>query len=267
MSIVVITIPGEDKNDFIHKLHQQTGGKIDLVIIQKTKPVSILGRLYRFLTSLPVKDIPREIWYSLLLRLNKKNIHALNYFRDIKAYPQDKTSSPRLKILETDSVNSDEVYQTLKTLSPKVLAIWGSKMLEPRIIQTATKAINLHFGYCPYYRGAVANQHAVLCGDFEKIGATIHYVNDKPDAGDILTTIRADLNHPPKILFQNLHHVAINKYIEIISDLYLNKELIATPQNISLSKNLLLKSWTPSKRYMVAKAITEWEKNYPLAHK
>ena len=55
--------------------------------------------------------------------------------------------------------------------------------------------------------------------------------------------------------------LAVNKYIEIISNLLEDKELIATPQDISISKNLLLKSWTPSKRYAVAKKIIDWEKN------
>lgn len=259
MSIVVITIPGEDKRDFINRLQKNTNGGVALVIIQKTKPLSIFRRLYRFLTTLPVLKLPQEIWYSLLLRLNKKNIQALNYFREAQILTTPPTYNP--KIIETYSVNSLEVHQALQKISPKVLAIWGSKILEPHIVSTAKKAVNLHFGYCPYYRGAVANQHAVLCDDLDKIGATIHYVNEKPDAGDILTTIKGDITCPPQTLFQNLHKEAINKYIEIISNLLQDKELIATPQDISISKNLLLKSWTPSKRYAVAKKIIDWEKN------
>ncbi len=258
MSIVVITIPGEDKNDFINKLHASTNGGVDLIIIQKTKPLSIFKRLYRFFTTLPILKLPQEIWYSLLLRLDRKNIQALNYFREAQIETTYPTYIP--KIIETYSVNSPEIHQTLQKLSPQVLAIWGSKILEPHIVNTAQKAVNLHFGYCPYYRGAVANQHAVLCDDLDKIGATIHYINEKPDAGDILTTIKGDINCHPKKLFQNLHQEAVNKYIEIISNLLQNKELLATPQDISVSKNLLLKSWTPSKRYAVAKKIINWEK-------
>ena len=150
--------------------------------------------------------------------------------------------------------------EVLKELSPKILVVWGTAILKPHILKTSEKAVNLHFGLCPYYRGALANQYAVLCDDFEKIGATIHYINSKADSGEILSTILAGNNSHPSDLFRDLNDRAINKYLEVVRDLYSGREVESRPQDTTQSKNFLLKYWTPKTRYKLAKKMRDWER-------
>src|SRR3989344_3420707 len=100
------------------------------------------------------------------------------------------------------------------------MVVWGSTIIKPDIIKTAKKAINLHMGLCPYFRGAIANQSAVMHGSLSYIGATIHYVEEKVDAGDILATITVDTNKRPRELFRQLNDRAQEHYLEIAQKLF-----------------------------------------------
>jgi folate-dependent phosphoribosylglycinamide formyltransferase PurN len=256
MSIVFITISGETKDWFANELHKNSEGSLELVIIQKPKKKNISQRIIRLFKNVSIR-VFEEFWYGLLIRLNNRVLKALEYFRGGNEYKV--TGEKFSKILEVQSVNSDEVYKTLKKISPDIIVAWGCAILEPRILSLAKHSINLHFGYCPYYRGALANQYAVFYGDFSKIGATIHYMNEKPDAGDIITVIPADTNYKPKELFQKLHDQAMREYLRVILELNAGRSIKTEKQDISKSRNFLLKSWTPKRRYELGKKIIEWE--------
>ena len=258
MSIVLVTIPGDAKREFANTLYRKTNGGLDLVIIQKPRKRSLMERLARRYKHKGLRAI-KEVWYTLLLYLNSRLRDTLEYFRE-----NTLSDSPRephkTRVVEVESVNSDDVYNMLQELAPDILVVWGSSILEPRILKTAKKSVNLHFGLCPHYRGAVANQHAVLSDDFSRIGATIHYINGTADAGDILATLSADTNKPPRELFRDLNDRALAEYVEIVTQLHTGKELIATKQDVSDNSVLFLKDWTPNLRYKLGKKILEWEK-------
>lgn len=256
MSMVLITIPGDTKREFANMLYEATHGSLKLVIIQKPKQETLYRRAVRFYRRV-TWCMFEEIWYAILLRMNRRVRSALEYFRANTVRNTSQTYNA--PIMEVESVNSDEVYAALARLSPDLIVVWGSAILETRILATAPQAINLHLGYCPHYRGALANQHAVLRGDFSKIGATIHYINEKPDAGDVISVIPADITKRPKELFCALNDRAIATYVAIAADLHMGKRPTAQPQDVSQGKNFLLKSWTPKMRYELGKKVLAWE--------
>lgn len=256
---VLITIPGDAKREFANSLHDRIDGGLELVIIQKPRRRSLLASLRRFYSRAKGRLIS-ELWYGLLLRLDRKVTAALEYFRH---HPRSRSAGPyRAHILAVEDVNSDEVSRALGQIKPDLLVVWGSTILKPHIVGAAGRAINLHFGYCPHYRGALANQYAALRGDFDKIGATIHYVNGKPDAGDILSVIAADPTKPPQEMFRDLNERAIDSFLDISECLHRGEELPRTPQDISSSHNFLLRSWLPSVRYSLGRRLLEREATY-----
>ena len=265
MGIVIITIPGEAKRAFVNSLHKITGENVDLVIIQKSKPNhnSLVSRIKRLYDKVGLKALPQEIWYAILLRLDESARNTLEYFRE-----RSSSSSSEIdylpKTMEVLSVNSDEVFETLKELSPDLIVIWGNTIIKPHIIKTAKRAINLHMGLCPYYRGAIANQYAVISRQSARIGVTIHYAEEKVDAGDILATITADTLKTPRELFRELNDRAEKRYLEIAYQLFAGENLPKRPQDTSQGENLMLKHWTPKTRYSLARQIMEWEKTGAL---
>lgn len=261
MSIVIITIPGEAQRTFVNSLHKKTKGGIELVVIQKSKLASRsrLKRINDFLSKTKNKNLIKELWYALLLKSKREVREALDYFRKYSALR--KTSSTYIpNTLETSSVNSEEVCKILEKISPELIVIWGNTVVEPRILKTAKKAINLHMGLCPHFHGAVANQNAVILKQPQRIGATIHYAVEQVDAGDIIAIIKANPSKLPKVLFRDLNDRARKQYLDIAYRLYLGEEIPGIPQDTSLSKNLLLKDWTRETRYKLGKQILNWEK-------
>jgi len=59
-------------------------------------------------------------------------------------------------------------------------------MITPSVLAIPRQgALNLHGSYLPKYRGRVPVNWAVIHGESET-GATLHYMEEKPDAGDIV---------------------------------------------------------------------------------
>jgi len=123
MGIVIITIPGEDKRIFANSLYKITGGQVDLVVIQKPKPnhTSLIERLKRLYKAVGFLALPREIFYAILLRADESLKTALGYFRERSAQISESGYLP--KILETVSINREDVYKILKELSPDLMVI------------------------------------------------------------------------------------------------------------------------------------------------
>lgn len=258
MSIVFITIPGDQKRDFINTLHKETASGVSYVIIQKPKKFSLIDTVKRLVATVGWSGLPKECWYALILRLNKRARHYLSYFR---AYSDRNHSTAYFPpVLEVDSVNSDEVYTLLKKLKPRIIVVWGTAVIKPHIFKIAEHTINLHMGLGEHYRGAVANHFAVLHDERQKVGATIHYVHEKVDTGDALATITAPYNLPPKEFFTKLNDSAERTLLSICIKLWKGEQVPAVPQRIATSRNVFLREWIPSKRYQVAKKLEAWEK-------
>ena len=260
MGIVVITMVGVSKLAFASALAQKTHGAVDLVIVQRSSVLTLRERFLRAQKMFRERRFFSEMWYSLMLRLHPKARRTLAYFRESSA---ERNFNPKNtpKILEVDSVNSEETLAVLRKLSPDLLVVWGSKRLDTAVLATAKQSINLHIGRCPYYRGTLANQHAVLSDDFTRIGATVHHVASEIDSGDILSIIEPDLSKKPRELFCDLNDRAQATCIDIAARLYAGEQIPKMEQDRKTGKTLFLREWTPAVRYKVATRMREWEEN------
>lgn len=256
-SVVFITIPGNAKRAFGNMLHEVSDG-VELTIVQKQTRKSIFLRLIDYFKKTSVVVLVKQIGFTLLLRLSPKKRKALGFFR-ITSY-DNYTRAYMGKTLEVESVNSDLVYQELSRISPYLIVVWGSGLLDSRIISSAKYVINLHFGLCPFYRGAIANQYAFFKDDIFKIGATIHFVNACADAGNIIKTISFVPGESLQDSFMKLNDTAIALYIKIALTILNGIEVNSTSQNSAEGKNVLLRKWTPEIRFKTAKKMLLWNK-------
>jgi methionyl-tRNA formyltransferase len=86
-----------------------------------------------------------------------------------------------------DDPNAREVVGRIAALAPDFLfSFYYRRMLKPALLAMAARgALNMHGSLLPKYRGRAPVNWAVLHG--ERItGATLHYMAEKPDAGDIV---------------------------------------------------------------------------------
>ena len=86
-----------------------------------------------------------------------------------------------------DMVVPDSVIERVETIAPDYLfSFYFRRMLPARLLAAARlAALNLHGSLLPKYRGRVPVNWAVLHGERET-GATLHLMEAKPDAGDIV---------------------------------------------------------------------------------
>ena len=252
MSIVVITIPDPVKQEFVRKLQEQTEA-VSLVVIQNRPPKAWHRRVIDTLN-------PTHIYYSLLLRMRPAVRTALTWFRAIPSDPslQENWYAP---VIWTDDINDLATKEKIAAAAPDVLAIWGSGLIDGEIVASAGHTLNLHLGVAPHYRGALANQFAVGRGDAERIGYTIHYVNERADAGDIVAARTITPQGDPRTTFQTINQKARTHYIDIIARLWNGKSIERRQQSLTTTGHVSkMRDWTPRRRYQLGRRLLTWRR-------
>ncbi len=88
--------------------------------------------------------------------------------------------------------NGDLNFLTKKELLPaldsNVYVIFGSSFIKGWLIKflIENKALNIHMGLSPYYRGSSCNFWALYDNNAEYVGATVHLLSEGLDSGPIL---------------------------------------------------------------------------------
>lgn len=105
----------------------------------------------------------------------------------METYGLDPVPHCKATWIEVGSVNSDACRRALIDAKPDIVLVYGT-----RIIKKATLAcvdapfINYHAGYNPLYRGQHGAYWALVSGDREHAGLTIHLVDEGVDTGAVL---------------------------------------------------------------------------------
>ena len=86
-----------------------------------------------------------------------------------------------------DNPNTPEVVAQIRALQPDfVFSFYYREMLKRELLEIPKHgALNMHGSLLPKYRGRVPVNWAIIHGETET-GATLHYMTEKPDNGDIV---------------------------------------------------------------------------------
>jgi len=92
-------------------------------------------------------------------------------------------------------INSDYICNIIKQFNPDMAFIFGSSIVRGQLLSLLPKdkAINLHLGLSPYYRGSGTNFWPFFNEELEYIGATILHLDQGIDTGDIITHVRPQI--------------------------------------------------------------------------
>ncbi|MBI4816861.1 MAG: hypothetical protein HY791_11415 [Deltaproteobacteria bacterium] len=81
----------------------------------------------------------------------------------------------------------DQVAPELRANPPDLLVLLGSSLVPESIIRSPRLGcLNVHLGLAPRYRGLFTTEWAILFGELEGIGVTIHEVTPAVDAGRVV---------------------------------------------------------------------------------
>ena len=94
----------------------------------------------------------------------------------------------KLLSLQMGDVNNIKLKDYKSFFQSNLYIVFGTSFIKGKILNflKKNKAINLHMGLSPYYRGTDCNFWALYDRKLDKIGATIHLLNEVLDAGKIL---------------------------------------------------------------------------------
>ena len=105
------------------------------------------------------------------------------WFGSVKNWAEQKN----IAVYTTEEVNSPDWIKKIAAINPDVIfSFYYRKMICQKILDLPlVGAFNLHGSYLPYYRGRCPVNWVIINGE-AKTGVTLHYMVEKPDAGDIV---------------------------------------------------------------------------------
>ncbi|RAP33509.1 methionyl-tRNA formyltransferase [Candidatus Marinamargulisbacteria bacterium SCGC AG-439-L15] len=121
--------------------------------------------------------------------------------------------------------------ELVETLQPDLIIIIAYGMILPKDITDAFLCINIHASLLPKYRGPSPIHAALLNGDGET-GVTLMCINEKMDAGDILTKVSVPIQDTDTFgsLHDSLSELGAKHLVEFLGTQPLNS-LIRHPQD------------------------------------
>ncbi len=124
---------------------------------------------------------------------------------------QDWAKKNKVPFYTTENINSPEWIDKIASLKPDILfSFYYRKMIGQRILDIPRLgAMNLHGSLLPAYRGRCPVNWVLVKGE-NKTGVTLHYMVEKPDAGDIVgqKEVNIDFDDTAKTLYDSLCEAA-----------------------------------------------------------
>jgi folate-dependent phosphoribosylglycinamide formyltransferase PurN len=158
-----------------------------LAIVQETGGEWNAGKV---LKTLRPDKLFRKAWRWLRDRRRYTgNREARFFFTDGQAV----LDHPEL-LKEVPHINHPDVARLADALDPDLIAVFGTSLIRGDLLQSGRLGIvNLHGGLSPEYRGADCTFWALYNGEPEKIGCTLHYIDDGIDTGRLIAHVSPEL--------------------------------------------------------------------------
>ena len=129
------------------------------------------------------------------------------WFGSVKKWAQEKG----IKVYTTEQINSSQWVEKIAAMKPDVIfSFYYRKMICRQILDLPRLgAFNLHGSYLPHYRGRCPVNWVIINGE-KQTGVTLHYMIEKPDAGDIVgqKAVKIEISDTAKTLYDKLCEAA-----------------------------------------------------------
>jgi methionyl-tRNA formyltransferase len=129
------------------------------------------------------------------------------WFDSVKYWALQKS----IPVHTTEDVNSPQWIAKIAAMNPDIIfSFYYRKMIGREILDLSrVGAFNLHGSYLPAYRGRCPVNWVIINGE-KSTGVTLHYMVEKPDAGDIVgqKAVVIDVSDTAKTLYDKLCRAA-----------------------------------------------------------
>ena len=97
-------------------------------------------------------------------------------------------------VVEVAHINDSRVIDLAQRLDPDVIAVFGTSLIKGPLLKMGRLGIvNLHGGLSPEYRGADCTFWALYNDEPEKVGCTIHFIDEGIDTGNLIAHVSPEV--------------------------------------------------------------------------
>ncbi len=169
-----------------------------------------------------------------------------------------------IKIFQPEKiVNNNEFKDEIRELKPDLVCVVAYGVILPKSFLKIPPlgCINLHPSMLPNYRGPAPIQWAVLNGD-KKTGATIMYLNEKMDAGDIIKQQEVEIGEDETTgeLWDKLSKIGSKLLVQTVKNIDAGIiERVPQPEEFTLApmlnKEMAKIDWNTKKSYEIKNLV------------
>jgi methionyl-tRNA formyltransferase len=181
----IVMLVGKDpvSNIIYHALAETF--PVDAVIREEKPPVSTFLR--RRLKRLGFSKVIGQVLFAagivpVVTYSSRRRLRQI-----ISSNRLDPSEIPTSCVIEVPSVNSDVAITELRRLSPGVVVVNGTRIIDEKVLNSVDAIfLNTHAGITPMYRGVHGGYWALASEDPGNCGVTVHKVDKGIDTGSIV---------------------------------------------------------------------------------
>ena len=223
MKIVLLT----NKNSLYGKMVANDlisrGIKIYSIVVI-SQPLGYYLKLFRFVRKRT--SLADAIYFSFRYLASSLGVRTPSLWKGSRFI--DDYNSLSSNIFNVRQTNSQEMVKILKDISPDVMILGQTGIVGGSILSISNiGTLNAHPAILPFYRGNDGYLWAAYNNEFEKIGSSVHWVNEGVDTGDIIYTSVYNFTKREKLreLENNLNNNAISLLSDAVYALCKKKQL------------------------------------------
>ena len=182
--IKILMLVGSGESSLI--MYNGLKNNFDVVRIVKEEKVSRKIFIQRRIKNLGYVKVLGQILFMMfnkyLTKKSEKRINALKKEYDLILKP-----FPKSIVEDVNSINDSSVINMISDCNPDVIVVNGTRIINESILSSTNAVfLNTHMGVTPKYRGVHGGYWALVEGDYNNCGVTIHIVDKGIDTGGIL---------------------------------------------------------------------------------
>lgn len=188
----VVLLGGRSLSTNVIYNHLRERSRVEQVVLEsrRSRLRLLRGRAARLG---PAKAIGQACFRGLIFPALR--VAASGRIRELKhRFQLDDTPPPADQVIGIRSVNDPEIIRVLSDLDPAVVVVNGTRLIAPEILRSIrAPLVNLHAGVTPLYRGVHGAYWALVQGDAENCGVTVHLIDEGVDTGPVLSQARIEV--------------------------------------------------------------------------
>jgi len=213
MKIVLLIGKSESSIFLFNKLNKKFS--IHSVLIEER--VSIVKMLKSRVKKMGLIKVINQVFFQSIIVFFLK-LFSKSRIEDIKnQFGLENNEIPLNKLINVNSVNSNECLEFLTDLNPDLIIVNGTRIINNKILNNVPALfINTHVGITPEYRGVHGAYWALVNNDIENCGVTVHKVDEGIDTGDLI--VQSKINVTKNDNFVTYPYIQIGVGINLIED-------------------------------------------------